>query len=41
MNRSLDWLHQGQPDLAQAQLSADGGHHECACISASRCGAMV
>ena len=26
MNRSLDWLHQAQVDLAQAQLSADGGH---------------
>ena len=24
MNRSLDWLHQAQADLAQAQLSADG-----------------
>ena len=24
MNRSLDWLHQAQVDLAQAQLSADG-----------------
>jgi HEPN domain-containing protein len=41
MNRSLDWLHQAQADLAQAQLSADGGHHEWAGISASRFGAMV
>ena len=28
MNRSADWLHQAQADLAQAQLSADAGHHE-------------
>ena len=33
MNRSLDWLHQAQADLAQAQLSADGGHHEWACFA--------
>ena len=33
MNRSLDWLHQAQVDLAQAQLSADGGHHEWACFA--------
>lgn len=25
MNRLLDWRHQAQADLAQAQLSADGG----------------
>ena len=41
MNRSLDWLHQAQADLAQAQLSADGGHHEWACTLASRFGATV
>jgi HEPN domain-containing protein len=33
MNRSPDWLHQAQADLAQAQLSADGGHHEWACFA--------
>ncbi len=30
MNRSAEWLHQAQADLAQAQLSADAGHHEWA-----------
>jgi HEPN domain-containing protein len=33
MNRSADWLHQAQADLAQAQLSADAGHHEWACFA--------
>ena len=33
MNRAPDWLHQAQADLAQAQLSADGGHHEWACFA--------
>ena len=33
MNRSADWLHQAQADLAQAQLSADSGHHEWACFA--------
>ena len=33
MNRSRDWLHQAQADLAQAQLSADAGHHEWACFA--------
>ena len=32
MNRSADWLHQAKADLAQAQLSADAGHHEWACF---------
>jgi HEPN domain-containing protein len=32
MNRSLDWRHQAQADLAQDQLSADGCHHEWACF---------
>ena len=33
MNRAADWLHQAQADLAQAQLSADAGHHEWACFA--------
>ena len=33
MNRSADWFHQAQADLAQAQLSADAGHHEWACFA--------
>ena len=33
MNRSADWLHQAQADLAQAQLSAEAGHHEWACFA--------
>lgn len=33
MNRSADWLHQAQADLAQAQLSAGAGHHEWACFA--------
>ncbi|MCT0225519.1 HEPN domain-containing protein [Synechococcus sp. CS-1328] len=33
MNRSADWLHQAQADLAQAQLSADAGHHDWACFA--------
>ena len=33
MNRSADWLHQAKADLAQAQLSADAGHHEWACFA--------
>ena len=33
MNRSADWLHQAEADLAQAQLSADAGHHEWACFA--------
>jgi HEPN domain-containing protein len=33
MNRSGDWLHQAQADLAQAQLSADAGHHEWSCFA--------
>ena len=33
MNRSKDWLHQAAADLAQAQLSAEAGHHECACFA--------
>ena len=33
MNRSADWLHQAQADLAQARLSADAGHHEWACFA--------
>ena len=33
MNRSADWLHQALADLAQAQLSADAGHHEWACFA--------
>lgn len=28
MNRSGDWLHQAHADLAQAELSAENGHHE-------------
>jgi HEPN domain-containing protein len=34
MNRSADWLHQAQADLAQARLSAEAGHHEWACFAA-------
>jgi HEPN domain-containing protein len=30
MNRSADWLHQARADLAQAQLSAEAGHHDWA-----------
>ena len=33
MNRSADWLHQAQADLAQASLSAGAGHHEWACFA--------
>lgn len=33
MNRSADWLHQAQADLAQAQLSAGASHHEWACFA--------
>ena len=33
MNRSADWLHQAEADLAQARLSADAGHHEWACFA--------
>ena len=33
MNRSADWLHQALADLAQAQLSAEAGHHEWACFA--------
>lgn len=33
MNRSADWLHQAEADLAQAQLSADAGHHEWSCFA--------
>ena len=33
MNRSADWLHQAQADLAQASLSAKSGHHEWACFA--------
>jgi len=33
MNRSADWLHQAQADLAQAELSANSGHHEWACFA--------
>jgi len=33
MNRSADWLHQARADLAQAQLSAESGHHEWACFA--------
>jgi len=33
MNRSADWLHQAQADLAQARLSADAGYHEWACFA--------
>jgi HEPN domain-containing protein len=33
MNRSADWLHQAQADLAQAELSAGAGHHEWACFA--------
>ena len=33
MNRSADWLHQAQADLAQASLSAEAGHHEWACFA--------
>jgi HEPN domain-containing protein len=33
MNRSADWLHQAEADLAQAQLSAGAGHHEWACFA--------
>jgi len=33
MNRSADWLHQAQADLAQAELSASSGHHEWACFA--------
>ena len=33
MNRSKDWLHQAAADLAQAQLSAEAGHHEWACFA--------
>lgn len=33
MNRSADWLHQARADLAQAQLSAENGHHEWACFA--------
>ena len=33
MNRSADWLHQAQADLAQARLSAEAGHHEWACFA--------
>jgi HEPN domain-containing protein len=30
MNRSADWLHQARANLAQAQLSAEAGHHDWA-----------
>ena len=33
MNRAADWLHQAQADLAQAELSANSGHHEWACFA--------
>ena len=33
MNRSADWLHQAEADLAEAQLSADTGHHDWACFA--------
>jgi HEPN domain-containing protein len=33
MNRAADWLHQARADLAQAELSADAGHHEWACFA--------
>ncbi|MEB3263946.1 MAG: HEPN domain-containing protein [Synechococcus sp.] len=33
MNRSADWLHQAQADLAQAELSAGAGHHDWACFA--------
>jgi HEPN domain-containing protein len=33
MNRSADWLHQAEADLAQAQLSAGAGHDEWACFA--------
>jgi len=33
MNRSADWLHQAQDDLAQSQLSAEAGHHDWACFA--------
>ena len=33
MNRSKDWFHQAAADLAQAQLSAEAGHHEWACFA--------
>ena len=33
MNRSADWLHQAQADLAQARLSAEAGHHEWTCFA--------
>ena len=33
MNRSADWLHQAEADLAQARLSADAGHPEWACFA--------
>lgn len=33
MNRSADWLHQAQADLAQAELSASSGHHDWACFA--------
>jgi HEPN domain-containing protein len=33
MNRSADWMHQALADLAQAQLSAEAGHHEWGCFA--------
>ncbi|NDD70112.1 MAG: HEPN domain-containing protein [Synechococcaceae bacterium WB9_4xC_028] len=33
MNRSADWLHQAEADLALARLSADAGHHEWSCFA--------
>jgi len=33
MDRSADWLHQAQADLALAQLSADANHHDWACFA--------
>ncbi|MFZ9536630.1 MAG: HEPN domain-containing protein, partial [Vulcanococcus sp.] len=39
MNRSADWLHQAEADLAQARLSADAEHHEWACFAS--CDALV
>lgn len=33
-NRAADWLAQASQDLAQANLSAEHGHHEWACFAA-------
>jgi HEPN domain-containing protein len=37
MNRSADWLHQARADLAQAQLSAEAGHHDWASFACHQC----